>query len=209
MINQTEMWRDIEGYGGNYQVSNYGRIKSKKKILKTFLSTNGYYRVRLYSNKKGREYKVHRLVAKAFIENIDNKPIVNHKDGNKLNNNANNLEWCTQAENIKHALKSGLKKRLFIAENELKKMYLEEKKTTKEIAEMYGVTGTTILKRLEEYGIKRRTKGEMQDKYNIPLEKLLEDLKNNERNVDLSKKYNCTKGIIATRKYQFRKRGLL
>jgi len=71
---------------------------------------NGYYYVCLSKNGKVRKFKVNRLVAQAFIPNPDNKPFVNHIDGDKLNNNVNNLEWCTQSENMLHAYKYGLRK---------------------------------------------------------------------------------------------------
>lgn len=111
---------------GKYQVSNYGRVKSSSRItkvgiknvkqikrkdlvLKQQLSTKKYLQVRLYDKKgKGKTLKVHRLVAQAFIPNPNNLPQVNHIDGNKQNNNVNNLEWVSNYENIQHAIKNGL-----------------------------------------------------------------------------------------------------
>ena len=92
-----EIWKEIEGYEGLYEVSNLGRIKSLQKdiILKNRLSKRGYYLVSLYKNGKSTTKWVHRLVAKAFISNPDNLPQINHKDENSLNNCADNLEWCT------------------------------------------------------------------------------------------------------------------
>ncbi len=108
-----EIWKDIKGYEGLYQVSNYGKVKSLKrnneKILKVF-SDNNYLNVDLFKNKKKRRYKVHRLVAIAFIPNIDKKTEVNHIDGDKENNFVGNLEWCTSSENMQHAFKTGLAK---------------------------------------------------------------------------------------------------
>ena len=112
-----EKWRDIAEYEGIYQVSNMGNVRSLKRevngvhippaLLKP--STYGrYYRVKLYKNGIGKMYMIHRLVAKAFIANHENKPQVNHKDGNRLNNTAANLEWCTQSENNKHAIRNNL-----------------------------------------------------------------------------------------------------
>jgi len=116
-----EIWKDIEGYENKYQVSNLGNVKSletwagdryirREKILKNNLCGNGYYYVCLSKNGKVKKYKVNRLVAQAFIPNIDNKPFTNHIDGNKLNNCVDNLEWCTQSENMKHASMMGLRK---------------------------------------------------------------------------------------------------
>lgn len=107
----TEIWKDILGHEGSYQVSNLGRVRSldrecwnghvffvkKGRVLKQKLSTSGYMRVCIGRNND--EY-VHRLVAAAFHPNPDNLPQVNHKDENKLNNNANNLEWCTPLYNM-------------------------------------------------------------------------------------------------------------
>jgi hypothetical protein len=107
-----EEWRDIPGYEGLYQVSNMGRIKSLRKeyehIMKLQVIRNGYLSVPFTINRTSRLLKVHRLVAMAFIPNPDNKPEINHKDGNKQNNIAENLEWSTRKENIKHGYKKGL-----------------------------------------------------------------------------------------------------
>ena len=105
-------WRDVVGYEGLYSVSNDGRVfgvKSQRE-LKADLTHKRYLEVKLYKNGIGRMRKVHRLVADAFIENPEKKPQVNHKDGNRFNNNASNLEWVTQSENIRHAFDTGLNK---------------------------------------------------------------------------------------------------
>jgi hypothetical protein len=114
-----EIWKEIKGYEGLYQVSDYGRIKSLSHInhlgkfrpeciLGNRLSDRGYHTAVLYSNGKPKSFKVHRLVAKAFIDNPLNKPHVNHLDGVKSNNFIDNLEWVTISENQKHAFKNGL-----------------------------------------------------------------------------------------------------
>ena len=106
-----EIWKDIEEYEGIYQISNKGRIRNKKgRILRTcnkqgkknFDPENDYQKVHL--SKKGiiKTYSVHRLVAKAFIPNYKNLPQINHKNGKKNDNNADNLEWCTNRENCLH-----------------------------------------------------------------------------------------------------------
>lgn len=106
-----ESWKIIENYT-DYQISNYGNVKSlkfnKERILKP-QNYKGYLNVYLLLNKNLKWYSVHRLVANAFITNPDNKPQVNHIDGDKLNNYVNNLEWVTCSENHKHAFKIGLK----------------------------------------------------------------------------------------------------
>jgi len=105
------MWKEIEGYEGRYSVSEDGQVFShrRKKVLKGMISSRGYYSVNL-CNGKSHFTKVSRLVGKAFVENPCNYPQINHKDGNKLNDHYSNLEWCTQAQNIRHGLKMGLYK---------------------------------------------------------------------------------------------------
>jgi hypothetical protein len=110
-----EAWKDIPGYEGLYQVSNLGRVKSlaryrmnngnsqtfvEERILKPFICGKGYCKVELSKNGTAKPYGVHRLVATAFLTNINNYPQVNHKDENKLNNNAENLEWCDNFYNV-------------------------------------------------------------------------------------------------------------
>lgn len=90
-----EIWKDIEGYEGLYQVSNFGNVYSflTKKKLKPG-NDKGYLKVNLSKQKKVKQFTMHRLVAKAFIPNPNNYPIINHKDENPSNNHVNNLEWC-------------------------------------------------------------------------------------------------------------------
>ena len=108
-----EIWKDIEGYEGEYQISNYSRVKSFKwgfpKILKPELC-GVYLAVHLLLNGKPQHFSVHVLAARAFIPNPENKPLVNHVDGNKLNCHISNLQWVTPAENLEHAIRTGLKK---------------------------------------------------------------------------------------------------
>lgn len=110
-----EVWKDVEGYEGLYQVSNFGRIKSlsrfinnrkgyycKEKILKENITLKGYNRITLYKNTHPKSFFVHRLVAQAFIENPNKYFLVNHKDENKLNNCVSNLEWCDSKYNTNY-----------------------------------------------------------------------------------------------------------
>jgi hypothetical protein len=121
-----EIWKDIEGYEGLYQVSNFGRVRSldrtikighklfgnmklKGRLFKQQLDEHGYYRVGFKVNNKQKNFQTARLVAAAFIPNPLNKPQVNHIDGKPKNNHVDNLEWCTQSENNIHAYKHKLR----------------------------------------------------------------------------------------------------
>lgn len=105
---KQEIWKDVCGYEGLYQVSNIGNVRSlnyrvvrgRINELSRGLSKTGYYVVVLCRDKKQTTVHVHRLVAEAFIDNPDNKPVVNHKDENKTNCSVDNLEWVTQKENV-------------------------------------------------------------------------------------------------------------
>ena len=101
-----EIWKDIKGYEGRYQVSTEGRVKSlisnfgtSEKIMTPQPVWTGYMRVCLTKDRKSKMHTIHRMVAEAFIPNPENKPIVNHIDGNVKNNKVENLEWVTYAEN--------------------------------------------------------------------------------------------------------------
>jgi hypothetical protein len=110
MINN--IWRDIIGYEGYYQISLIGEIRKTKtgRLLKYQIDKQGYWRVILCKNYNIKSFLVHRLIGIHFIFNddIDNKTMINHKDGNKLNNSIDNLEWVTRSGNIRHAYDHGL-----------------------------------------------------------------------------------------------------
>lgn len=116
---KEEIWKPITGYGGLYEISNFGRVKKirmiktrrkskpfelKETVLKGGISGSGYPFVAL----NGKNHSRHRLVAQVFIPNPNNFTDVNHIDGNKLNSSVENLEWCTRSQNLKHGLKIGL-----------------------------------------------------------------------------------------------------
>lgn len=114
---EVEVWKDIPEYEGLYQISNLGRVKSLKRevfrknhfmqLQETFINSHenntGYLAVGLYKNSKGKRFLIHRLIAINFIPNPNNLLIINHIDGNPLNNKISNLEWATQRENCCHA----------------------------------------------------------------------------------------------------------
>lgn len=119
MTKPTTQWKPVVGYEGLYEISENGEVKktydSKNQyqigyILNPSINRNGYLQLWLYKNGIRKNHNIHRLVALSFIENTHNKPCINHKDGNKLNNNISNLEWCTYSENNRHAHLLGLNK---------------------------------------------------------------------------------------------------
>ena len=109
MTEEKEIWKDIKGYEGQYQVSNLGRVKSlnyrgigKEQILIPSKQTTGYLFVVLHKNGTRKTFTIHRLAAQAFIENHENLPCVNHIDEDKTNNCVDNLEWCSHEYNINY-----------------------------------------------------------------------------------------------------------
>jgi hypothetical protein len=105
-----EKWKDLPNYEGLYQVSNLGNVKSlyTNKILKPSFDKFGYARFSASKNKKQKTLRIHRLVGELFVDNPLNLPQINHKDGIKNNNCSDNLEWCTDSENKKHAYREKL-----------------------------------------------------------------------------------------------------
>lgn len=163
-----EIWKNIEGFEGSYQISNLGRVKSlerkifrngsfyvrKEMILKQQQNKFGYHLVLLYPLNRGK-VMVHRLVATHFLPNIENKKTVNHINGNKADNNIKNLEWVTQSENIIHAYKIGLKKPLSgeingfskltqHEVNEIRKKYELDHYKMKDLAKTYNTSQQNI-----------------------------------------------------------------
>ena len=217
-MNKAEEWRAVPGYEGLYEISDYGNVKSlvgwngkryvpREKILTKTMTSTGYYKVEIVRDGVRKSKKVHRLVGLAFIPNPDNKPYINHKDGNPLNNCIENLEWCTQKENIRHALKTGLIKSFDSNIEDVVKLYHDEGYTLQEIAELFGVTKTTVRRSMERCNVKRRSISEANDKHGIDLNKLRLEFEEGKTNKELAKKYNCSSNLIAVRRYQMKKRG--
>ncbi len=107
-MTDEKKWKEIKGYEGRYWVSDAGIVQSRWRTLTPTIMPKGYCRLALGSGNNKKNFLVHRLVALAFIPNPKKLPQINHKDGNKLNNHANNLEWCTCASNIKHSFDNNL-----------------------------------------------------------------------------------------------------
>ena len=166
-----EVWKDIPGYEGLYQASNLGRIKSlehktlqtniygkggigyskhKEKILKGWVQNTGYLTVAL----KNKKYSVHRLIAQTFIDNPNKFPVINHIDGNKLNNKVSNLEWCTYKHNNDEAIKMGLIKLKFNSfENRIRAKKINQYDLQGNFIKSYECS-TDAEKELKQKGIK-------------------------------------------------------
>lgn len=171
----AEIWADISP---DYQVSNMGNVRSlvmwsghcyrkrnEPKVLKKSISTTGYEKVKISINGIKRDYKVHRLVAMAFIPKVEGKEHINHKDGNKKNNNIENLEWCNRSENMRHAYDNGL---------------------------IHRNKKTMVIK-------------QPRNKYHIPKEQFRNDILSGMKNADVAQKYNCSIGLVKTRRCQIKK----
>lgn len=150
-----EVWRDICGYNGKYQESNYGRTKSfcqgRVMILKPKIKDDGYLFVNLFKDGKQKNFYVHRLVALCFIPNPLGKPQVNHKDGIKFNCHVSNLEWVTHKENMSHAATTSLMENSEMRFNAKltneQVMYIRdnpEKLNCEQLAEKFGINGSKI-----------------------------------------------------------------
>lgn len=151
-----EIWKDIKGYEGLYKISSFGKVKGLKrnKLLNIRNDRLGYNRVKLSKNGKSRLVPLHRALALTFIDNPKNKPNINHIDGNKSNNDLNNLEWCTQKENVRHSWDNGLSKarkgesnnksKLKVKDiKEIRKLH-KQKMTQTDIAKMFNVSIANI-----------------------------------------------------------------
>lgn len=148
-----EIWKDIESYEGKYKVSNYGRIYSvSRNKLRVFDQSNrfGYLRVQLGAKEK--KSLVHRLVAKAFVDGYFDGAVVNHKDLDKTNNKASNLEWVTNSENSKHAFLRGRQKGSFKCKPYFIKYSngeIKEFTSIKHVAVFLKVAKTTLYNKLK------------------------------------------------------------
>lgn len=214
MTDRAEEWRDIHGYEGLYKVSNLGRVKTTvirhgkscvpgEKILQQTMTTTGYYKIELTKDGKRQTCKVHRLVAEAFLENKDGLPIINHIDGNTLNNVPENLEWCTPAHNVKHAYDIGLHRRKIEDGSHIVDAYTNGK-SLRQIAMDIGVSATSVRGVLKAQNIKRRTQSDY-GKYGIPLDELKMLLETERSNKAIAEIYKCPPNLIARRRYQYKK----
>jgi hypothetical protein len=153
-----EIWKDIKGYEGTYKVSNFGNIISFKrqnpKLLTKVINSDRYYVVNLTKDGKTKLFTVHKLVLGAFIPNEKNLPVINHKDENKLNNNINNLEWCTYEYNHNYGsrnLRTGISQRnrkdsKKVIQYDLKMNFIREWPSLGEIQRTFGYPTSNISK---------------------------------------------------------------
>ena len=167
----SEEWKSIKGYEGLYMVSNLGRVKSlcgfngheyvkREKILNPYKQKAGknYYRsvVKLSKDGSRKDFKVHRLVADAFIPNPELKSNINHIDGNPLNNRVDNLEWCTQKENVIHAIDTDLSVRVIdTIDRETMVDFLNNGHTYDEIASLLGIAKGTVFNYISKFKIQK------------------------------------------------------
>lgn len=156
-----EVFEDLTGYEESYQISDKGRVFSKRRLdgnriiygkeLHPTITQDGYLKIGLTKDGETKKFYLHRLVAQHFIENPQNLPQVNHKDGNKFNNDVSNLEWCTRKQNQEHAVKNFLMQHgearpsAKLTEQDVLEIYqLKGTLSAREIGERYGVSKNTI-----------------------------------------------------------------
>lgn len=146
-MNNTEIWKDIVGYEGLYQVSSLGNVKSlnynhtgKEKVLSNVINSSGYCHVSLWKDKTKKVMKVHRLVAQTFISNPDNKDSVDHINGIRSDNRLENLRWTTPKENINYPLAKSHLHQSMINNPKLSKSVYQIDKTTGEVINEYPST---------------------------------------------------------------------
>lgn len=207
-----EEWRSVGGYEGLYEVSSEGNVRSlfgwdghrkveRKKILKPSMSTTGYWKVKLVKNGIRKDHKIHRLVALAFLKKEEGKDVVNHKDGNKLNNSIKNLEWCTTQENANHALETGLKISARLKKDAILDGYVTCGKTVKDIASELCLTPTQVRSQVRKAGVNLSSN---RRKYCLPLEEIKKELARGAKPGELAAKYNCPSNLISVQKYKWK-----
>ena len=153
----NEIYKDIVGYEGKYQVSNLGNVKSlnyhrsgKEKVLTPFHKPNGYMTITLWKDNSGHTKHIHRLVAETFIENPDNLPEVNHIDENKENNRIDNLEWCNSKYNMNYGegahKKSAENHKKTVEQYDLQGNFIKEWRSATDIHKELGFSNSNIAK---------------------------------------------------------------
>ena len=143
-----EIWHDIEGYEGLYQISNKGRVKSlykgSERILKPLDNGRGYLRAHLTKENTSKHIRIHRLVAQAFIPNPHNLPEINHKDENKKNNCVENLEWCDRRYNVNYGTRNERVSRKIFQYSKSGE-FIREWKSAEEVKRVLGIDNSHII----------------------------------------------------------------
>ena len=187
--------RSLVGWNGHKMIE-------RKKILKPSMNTTGYCKVKLVKDGTRKDYRIHRLVADAFLEREEGREFVNHKDGDKLNNNVQNLEWCTHKENMNHAIETGLRKKCANSKKEIiLDKYLTDCKRVKDIATELDLTPTQVRSQVRKAGINL---SHNRRKYCLPLETVKRELENGAKPRELAVKYNCPSNLISVQKYKWK-----
>ena len=188
-----EIWIPIKEYIGIYEVSNLGNVRNNRGlILKFYIINSGYKCLKLYKEGKHKAYLIHRLVAEAFLENMEGYTVVNHKDSTRLNNNLENLEWVTHQGNIRHAMEAGNHSKMYTNRNSLGKKhlkntsskyhnvtYLKDKGTWQAYINFEGIKARVFASEVEaaqyinylidKYNIEGRTKNDVPDRVEFTL----------------------------------------
>lgn len=149
-----EVWKDVLGYEGRYQVSDLGNVKSlnykrtgQEKLLKPVPTANGYFGVNLRGVASCKKLaNIHRLVGEAFVPNPHNKPQINHINGNKGDNRAENLEWCTASENQNHSVATGLRHTRKVVQFDKSGSFVKEWPSLKSAANAVGCEHMAIVR---------------------------------------------------------------
>lgn len=218
-----EIWRDIPGYEGIYQVSCEGKVKSlsrkiidknnkkkqiKERIMKQQLFNTGYYKVKLTDCKGVTKNKfVHRLVLLTFL--YHSEKVVNHKDGIKTNNKLSNLEYVTSSENNKHAYDIGLKTSAVIKHGDQIIEYYLKGFTQREIMKKFNISGITLRKHLIDSGIEIRTNKVVNRKYDIDFQELETVFLKGVESKEIAKRFGVPISSIYQYKYLLKKGGKL
>lgn len=218
---RKEIWKPIKDYEDYYEVSNFGNVRSKGRkvwngkgfyfkkgrLLKKIKHSTDCWKVELYINGNRKGHRVHRLVAEAFIEKIDGKDLVNHLDGNRLNNHVSNLEWCDQKRNMQHMYEYGLKESNFHKNKEkiLIEYVNDEKCTISKLSKKYKCSHSTIKKYLKSNGIPIKHISELQNKYHIDKKKMVQYFQQGLKNKEIINKLGGNRQLIAQYRYLYKK----